>query len=254
MAIQDTFIDPAGFSPPGKIRPTQWLVSLRSIEEVEIAAKYPIDILDLKEPQHGPLAPASAELWLAAAQSVASLGERAPKLSAALGEPDEARTVSGDLPTRFDFAKAGPSGCDSAAKLVQMWDDVRDRLPATTELVAVAYADHGAANSLAPESVFELAKQAGLGRCLIDTYSKNGKSTLDHLCPERLSAIHKLASQLRLWWALAGSIRIGDVDWLGQQNVRPDCIGVRGDICTEDRTSPLCETRMSLWSNRLAKN
>ncbi|MGB7325602.1 MAG: (5-formylfuran-3-yl)methyl phosphate synthase [Rubripirellula sp.] len=253
MAIQDTFSGPAGFRPARKIRPTEWLVSLRSVEEVEIAAQYPVDILDLKEPQRGPLAPASTQLWLATAKIVAALGESAPKLSAALGEPDEARTVAADLPMCFDFAKAGPSGCDSAAKLMQMWDDVRDRLSASIELVAVAYADHDAANSLAAESVFKLAKQAGLSRCLVDTFTKNGQSTLDQLGLERLRWVHELASQMGLWWALAGSIRIDDVDSLGHQGIHPDCVGVRGDICADDRTSPLCPTRMSVWSDRLAK-
>ncbi|TWU54644.1 hypothetical protein Poly51_33630 [Rubripirellula tenax] len=249
MTNQGTFSDPAGFKPPVESVSRQWLVSLRSLDEVRIAFEYPIDILDLKEPRNGPLAPSPVELWLETVTIVEAMIHAKPKLSAALGEPDQARRVASRLPATFDFAKAGPSGCHSPQRLTQMWEDVRDRLPTKVELVAVAYADHHAAESIAPESVFETAKRAGLNRCLIDTFTKDGRSTLDHLSIDRLTEISAIARDFGLWWALAGSIRHADVEKLNQSNVHPDCIGVRGDVCSGDRTSSLCRQKMQCWAD-----
>ncbi len=261
MVIRDVFDDPRSVAPITTPDRPSLLISLRSIEEVQIAVGYPIDIIDLKEPRRGPLAPASRELWIESVQIVEErcrwddaaakgpTGNRTPKLSAALGESAEARVVAADLPPQFDFAKVGPSGCDSIPVLARLWSDVRDRIPRSTELVAVAYADFKLANSLSPETVFETAKREGLRCCLIDTFTKDGRSTLDHLPMDRLHSLAELAGELEIWWTLAGSIRLDDVERLAKVAIHPDCIGVRGDVCSDDRTSPLCRTRLRQWSS-----
>ena len=104
-----------------------------------------------------------------------------PGLSAALGEPSEASSCAGHLPARFDFAKAGPSGCDCPDRLRRTWTDVRSQLDERIELVGVAYADWQQAGCVAPEVVFELACEFGLRRCLLDTFHKDGSSSVDLL-------------------------------------------------------------------------
>jgi uncharacterized protein (UPF0264 family) len=116
------------------------------------------------------------------------------------------------------------------------------------ELVAVAYADAEAARCVAPETVLLEAKQVGMKRCLIDTFTKDGRSSLQHLGCERLAGFDQLARRLGIWWALAGSITRHDVAVLAASGIRPSCFAVRGDVCDRDRTGTICDHRLQAWS------
>ena len=235
----------------------QWLVSVRNEQEMAIAAKFGVDFIDLKEPLAGALAPVAAELWQRAvgwirkqsASCQASHGR--PRLSAALGEGDQAVTLAAALPRQFAFAKAGPSGCTTGNAIRRLWRDVASHLEGTVELVAVAYADAAPACCVEPETVLLEAERAQLGRCLLDTFTKDGRSSLQHLGLRRLSELDQLAKRLGIWWALAGSITQRDVALLSDSGIRPDCWAVRGDVCDRDRTGTLCEQRMKAWSEML---
>ncbi|WP_182868522.1 (5-formylfuran-3-yl)methyl phosphate synthase [Rhodopirellula sp. JC639] len=241
---------------PSAIAKPQWLVSVRSLAEAELAVRCDVDILDLKEPRRGPLAPVSAQVWRQVADHVAMLP--AARLSAALGESCEATELADQVPPRFAFAKAGPSGCDRDSQLRRLWDRVRGRLPGQVELVAVAYADHRAARCVEAERIVALAAASGFRRVLLDTFEKNGRSAIDVLGPTRLSRLGRLAHQQRLWWSLAGSITLGDVQRLGElirdRDDRPDCYAVRGGVCGGGRTGTLCEAKMRQWQRALRSN
>ena len=220
-----------------------WLASLRSLDEVRVAAEFPIDIFDLKEPRSGPLAPVDAELWQAVA---AEFADRT--LSAALGEPESALAIAGDLPSGFAFAKPGPSGLTDTVSLRRMWDKVGRLLPTETTLVAVAYADHVAAECVSPEQVFAAVTGAGVTRVLLDTFTKDGRSVREHLSIDRLRDLSDFAKRNGLWWTLAGSIRLSDIAELFAAGVTPDCIGVRGDLCEDGRTGTVSRQRLRAWS------
>ncbi len=226
------------------------LVSVRNRNELATAAAGGVDIVDLKEPRRGALAPADAELWSHAASFRRGLSSSS-LLSAALGERADAIRVAGRLPPAFAFAKVGPSGCSSADAISDLWAMVRQRLDDRIELVAVAYADFQAAGSLPPEAIFRLAAEAGFSRCLIDTYVKDGRSTLDHLGMDGLVSLAKVARKAGLWWTLAGSIRVDCVSLLRQHAVLPDCFGVRGDVCRRGRAGTLSGKRVTVWKESL---
>ena len=236
----------------------EWLVSVRDDKELATAIRFCVDVIDLKEPNRGPLAPVDVGLWEHAAELI---DERAvgvnpaelPRLSAALGERDRAVAIASQLPKRFSFAKVGPSGCASARSIRRLWSDVGHQLPPQVELVAVAYADATAANCLGPEAVLREANQAGLNRCLIDTFTKDGRSSVQHLGPQRLAEFGQLAQQLQIWWALAGSITRHDVAALEHSNIKPNCFAIRGDVCSDDRTGTICEQRMYAWREMFAR-
>ena len=240
------------------------LVSVRNRAEWCAALKLGVDIVDLKEPRHGPLSPVDPVLWREAASDFAdhrptgdAFSESSsdtigvPMLSAALGESAQAKTVASEVPGHFAFAKVGPSGCDSADRLRGLWDDVRGSLDANVELVAVAYADSGQAQTLSPERVFELAAAEGFDRCLVDTFVKDGTSTVDHLGIDRLQQLAALASENKIWWTLAGSVKTEHVSRLGQSNIYPNCFGVRGDVCDHGRTGTLDPQRVAAWNEVL---
>lgn len=230
------------------------LVSVRDQDELLEVRKSAVKIIDLKEPRLGPLAPADESFWRIADQLwQQTSGETAFLLSAALGEQEQAKRVATSLPGSFAFAKVGPSGCGTPANLCALWDQIRQSLSETTELVAVAYADWKSANCLPPDVIFRLAGAHGFKRCLIDTYKKDGKSTVDHLGYEVLNDLHQIVGQQRQWWTLAGSIRRPVVDELQDLGWLPDCFGIRGDVCLGTRTTRVDHDLVQAWCKRLSR-
>ncbi len=174
------------------------LVSVRSEQEIDTAISGGADIIDLKEPSNGALAPTSVQMWNSVSRR--SCSTRPIQFSAALGEPMDALPIAPSLPSEFAFAKVGPSGCKTASQLVQLWSDLRGLLNPETELVAVAYADHKASDCLPAETVFAVAAESGLRKCLVDTLVKDGQTSVDHLGFDGLGRLTAIAKANQLWW------------------------------------------------------
>lgn len=223
------------------------LVSVRSLAEAGAVAHLGIEVLDLKEPQHGPLAPAAIELW----EQIADRYATTVSLSAALGEFEQALELAAHVPQSFAFAKAGPSNCGTCSELIQAWTRLRERLPCKVALVAVAYADHRAAGCPQPLQVFELAGQMGIQTWLIDTFEKDGRSTLDHMTMQALQAVSTLARSHAARWVLAGAIRLMMIPSVRDWGATPDLLGVRGDVCDGPRAGQLSPMKVRNWLTRL---
>jgi uncharacterized protein (UPF0264 family) len=223
---------------------TGLLVSVRSFEELTDIADLGVDVIDFKEPQKGPLAAADPLLWARAARVVSAT----QKLSAALGECDEAVLLASSVPDRFAYAKAGPAGVDSIEKLLHYWDRLQKCLPASVELVAVAYADNDVANCPDPESIFDAAGKFGMKTWLLDTFGKSpGNGVVQRIGVERLGEFRVMADSQAAKWVLAGSIRIDDAIWLKSRSISPDLFGVRGDVCDTSRTGNVVAQKISRW-------
>lgn len=225
------------------------LVSVRSAAEWRRVVGLPVTVLDLKEPRRGALAAVSPELWRQAAREVPPH----QRLSAALGEWDEANSLAALVPERFAFAKAGPARVAGVAGLRASWRALGERLAPGVELVAVAYADHQLAECPEPEEIFQAAAQAGLRTWLVDTYDKTGGDSICRLGRERLQRIAALAQRHRARWVLAGSLRQAAAGELLAQGVRPTLFGVRGDVCAGDRTQQISPSRVSDWLQLLGE-
>ncbi len=229
------------------------LVSVRSLAEAEIAVAESIDILDFKEPLLGPLAPVDSSILREAATRFSGPSSTSVLLSAALGERDTAMQVAGQIPASFAFAKAGPKHCGTARELTAMWTEVRHALASPVELVAVAYADASAAETLEPEEIVSLAHQHGFRRILIDTFVKDGRSSVEHLQRDRLRALRHLTRTFGMQWMLAGAIRLDDLHRWRETDTQPDGFGVRGDICSSGRESEIAPQRIRLWQQHLTE-
>lgn len=224
-------------------KPPELLVSAKSIEEFQIlAAIDEVSIIDLKDPSWGALSPTSADFWQQVAKRSSESNLRQP-LSAALGEFDQADQCVGQLPSEFRFAKMGPGGCRDAGLLQQRWKSILNRLPKSTDLVAVAYADFSTAQSIAPIAVLHNAVDRGMTRILIDTFSKDGRTSIDHLGIDQLQTFADTAQACGVWWSLAGSINLVQVDQLLSAGIYPDCIGVRGAVCESGRANMLSQEK-----------
>ncbi len=225
----------------------QWLLSIRGPAEWPIAIRSGAHVIDFKEPRQGPLAPVDPDIWRWAADQP----DCPALLSAALGEPSDALEIAGKVPAEFHFAKMGPSGCDTREKLVENWSRVRECLDGEVELVAVAYADD--AGCVDVESVIAAAHTFGIERVLVDTFGKDGQSSIDHLGTDRLNRIGRQVAELGMWWALAGSIKLAAIDRLAAEGIFPDCFGVRGDVCGGGREGSIETERVSRWNQAIKK-
>ncbi|MGV3483307.1 MAG: (5-formylfuran-3-yl)methyl phosphate synthase [Planctomycetaceae bacterium] len=239
----ESSVDAASSNPPGL------LISVRSLAEAAAVADMPISVLDLKEPQQGPLAPASRELW----KAVGDRFSQRLQLSAALGECDQAVDLAADVPASFTYAKAGPADCGTLERLARAWNSLTDRLPEQVELVAVAYADHAAASCPDPLTILTQAADMGLKTWLIDTFVKDGRSALDHLAVDQWKAIDKLAKSHSAKWVMAGSLRLQHLRAFDRSRPAPERLplpnlfGVRGDVCQGPRSSQICPSSVARW-------
>ncbi|WDQ19324.1 (5-formylfuran-3-yl)methyl phosphate synthase [Rhodopirellula sp. P2] len=225
------------------------LVSVRDLHEAQLVISSGVRIVDFKEPSRGALAACDPSVWRAAATHLAAslrVGGGGVQLSAALGESDTGQELARQVPSEFSFAKVGPSGCQTAQKLASVWEAIG--LPQSVELVPVAYADHVAAETICPEQVLGLVIDSGRRRMLVDTFVKDGRTLTDHLSAGELRSLLETAANAGVWMALAGSIRLPEKRSLVAEGVRPDCWGVRGDVCDHrDRAARLDANRVTAW-------
>jgi uncharacterized protein (UPF0264 family) len=220
-------------------------VSVRDEAEAAEAIAAGADVLDLKEPRHGPLGPCD-ETTL---RAVAALRDRrAPRLplSAALGparEPRTARLAALLATLGYDAVKAGLEGVESESAA----EEILARLAATVRasgtgmlVIAATYADPRTVLALPHGSLPRVADRACLDGCLLDTATKNGRPLTRHLARRELAAWVEACRARDLVTALAGSLRETDLGAIAAAG--PDLVGARGALCAggrEGRIDPL---------------
>jgi (5-formylfuran-3-yl)methyl phosphate synthase len=211
------------------------LVSVRSGEEVAAALAGGADIIDAKEPARGSLGAVTP----AVLSAIAGHTPAWVPLSVALGDCndlDELRAAmdAARPPERFApvYLKLGFAGTRSLGRITALLE-----LAVTTAnphgIVAVGYADHGAAGTLSPEDVLGAAVTAGARGLLVDTWRKDGRALLDHLSIERLASLSVGAHCAGLLFALAGSL---DGEAIARLAGLADIVGVRGAACQGGRS------------------
>ncbi len=228
--------------PPPVDCPPAVLISCRDAAEVAMAVAAGVDIIDLKEPDRGPLAATDSAVW----QEVT---RRWPGVtfSVALGERDTAATLAADVPGEIAYAKAGPAGCDEINRLVDLWQTVGAALSPKTQLVAVAYADHEAARCLPVWLIAQTAISHGLKHLLIDTFNKNNGGIDGVIHPSELATTLRHCRRRGVWTAVAGSLNVARVKHLLTYHINPDCWAARGAVCRTTRTAKIDVALLSGW-------
>ena len=235
-------------SPPPKL-----LVSVRNAAEARTALQAGCDVLDVKEPARGALGMADIA---AIAEIVAQSREFASPVpvSVALGDavewtPDRPLPK---LPGGIAFLKVGTAGSDRCAAweasfgaLLRRFETesncsigdaaIASSLPVAggfaPSWIAVAYADWQTARGPAPDDVIAAASECGCTGVLIDTFSKGRLRLFDWLDSSRLASLAEQARSLRLTFAVAGRLQIGDL--LQVLAVGPDIVGIRSAACRD---------------------
>ncbi len=203
------------------------LVSVRSADEAIEAVNGGASIIDIKEPDHGPLGQASQSTWRAVRLVVPST----IAVSVALGElaewSDEVRDYGG-----ISFRKLGLAG--SGLDWRERWAAIRDREPGQASWVAVAYADWSFVGAPDPTQILEAAiESADCSGILVDTWDKTKPGGLE--CNESWRAWVERARRAGRFVALAGGLDRERIERLAP--LRPDLFAVRGAACEgRDRT------------------
>ncbi|MFN3151735.1 (5-formylfuran-3-yl)methyl phosphate synthase [Bremerella sp.] len=208
------------------------LVSVRSVEEANLAGKMGVDLIDLKEPELGSLGAASPDIW----QAVVGQWHKRTRVSIALGELPQVSSVS-KVPADTDSVKIGLAGCRHDSSWRDHLQDVYDQLPEGVQRVAVHYADSDLADSPSLDDVLEMALQLDCRTFLVDTFNKSGGSVFTHMSTTHLIDLQQRLQTEGLQFALAGSLRFKHL--ASVVKIQPDIVAVRGVVCHRDRTGKI---------------
>ena len=228
---------------------TKLLVSVRSGTEAAAAVAGGADVIDIKEPVHGSLGPASPAVWRQVCRRV---GASRP-ISAALGEltkDDPDRRIA-ELGT-IQLAKIGLAGCAPLVDWRTRWRRVIDRLPQHANAVAVTYVDHVRAASPEPLEVLSEALEFKCRALLVDTFDKTAGGLFESVSGYQLEQILDIAHSNRLPVVLAGSLNAETI--VRALQLGPDLIAVRSAACTGGRTGSVSCERVRLLAELVAGN
>src|SRR5262245_16343339 len=227
---------------------TGLLVSVRSRDEVEAALAGGADLIDVKEPAKGALAPAEAEVVAAVIDKVRG---KVP-VSAALGEwsPGAITDAHWHLELKLDYVKWGLAGYAPHPGWGEDLLDTRRQLPLGMEMVAVAYADWERAKSIPPGELARFAKRFRLKAFLLDTWNKDGKTLLDFTTPAEIADLVDGLKRLSITVAIGGSLRPEHVKQL--KGVTPDYFAVRTSACAAGKRDGVIDTtRVKKWKEAI---
>jgi (5-formylfuran-3-yl)methyl phosphate synthase len=239
------------------------LVSARSLAECEMVLNAGGCWLDLKEPMRGSLGRPDTELVHELVQWDVP---NEVQVSIAGGElldwsEELDHELAASLPTRFHL-KLALAGIDQLRERADTsghcvpWPKLADRISQAlthpSQLILVHYADANQANSPNWDEILRVSEQLHCKYVLVDTYDKKAGGLLDHCSIPQLRSMIGSAKGYGLSVALAGSLRLEQIDVLSQ--VGAEWLGFRGALCQEgDRKGILCPNRLqqalSLVSN-----
>ncbi|MSP28814.1 MAG: hypothetical protein EXR80_10615 [Methylococcales bacterium] len=209
---------------------TGMLASVNSIAEAVLVFNAQVDIIDLKQPEHGALGALDTDL---VSQIVLEIAGRCP-VSATVGDlpmqPDIVfNAVTAMAHTGVDYVKIGffPDGdwYATVEKLAQ--------LTPKTALIAVLFAD------AQPDfSIISALQQAGFTGVMLDTMNKAHGSLTQVMTHADIAQFVGLSRQYLLLCGLAGSLRLDDIAAL--MPYQADYLGFRGALCEQhQRTGQL---------------
>jgi uncharacterized protein (UPF0264 family) len=225
------------------------LVSVRSADEVAAALDGGADLIDVKEPVKGPLAPAEAEVVAAVIDAV----DGQVPVSAALGEwsSNAITEAHWHLELPLQYVKWGLAGYTHSPGWGEDLLDTRRELPINTEMVMVAYADWERAKSIPPAEVAKFAKRFRFKAFLLDTFGKDGKTLLDFMSAKEVGDLVDGLRRVYTTVAVGGSLRPEQLKQL--KGVAPDYFAVRTSACAAGKRDGVIDaTRVKKWKEMLA--
>lgn len=218
------------------------LVSPISIKEVELVLTEPPDIIDIKNPAEGSLGANFPWVISDARKKIDEYNSKSSgseiKLSAAIGDfPDLPGSASlaalGAAFSGANYVKIGLMGPTEEETAMQMAKTVVKSVKdhdSAVKVVIAGYGDSRTINaSVDPMLIPRITAHAGADVAMLDTAVKNGRSIFEHLTEKQLRSFAKNCTELGLESALAGSLKLSDLEQL--KSINPTIIGVRSMVC-----------------------
>jgi uncharacterized protein (UPF0264 family) len=205
------------------------------------------DIIDVKNPQEGPLG--ANFPWVI--KRIRQITPKSIQVSCTLGEaPSLPGSMSlaalGAASLGVDYIKVGLRGLKTAEQAIYLLQNVNKAAKECNpkiKVVAAGYADAERIGAINPAFVPEIAFEAGVDVALIDTAVKDGKNLFTFLTVQELRKIVGTAHGFDLEIALAGSLRKEDLPIV--YDLGADVAGVRGAACTSnDRVNGVITSRL----------
>jgi (5-formylfuran-3-yl)methyl phosphate synthase len=216
------------------------LISPKNQKEAKEATAGGAHIIDIKNPQEGALG--ANYPWVI--QDILKTKPPHVQVSCTLGDAPNlpgtfALAATGAASLGVDYIKVGLYGVKTEIEAVFFLTQTVKAAKAVNpkiKIAATGYADAQKIGALNPMLVPTVAAKAGADIAMIDTYSKNGRTLLDHLTIQQLEMFVQAVHSHGLEAALAGSLRKQDLATLFDLSV--DIAGFRGAVCTaSDRNS-----------------
>lgn len=243
------------------------LVSIRSLDELNAVLDAQVELVDVKEPNHGALGAADCQVWQ---QIAAQIQKQAPLpqplLSVACGELSQL-TKSPDHNPKTEpaighwkgvqFAKVGLAHSNTS-EWKTAWHRWADSLPEHVSPVIVAYADWKECNAPDPLEVIDSLRDRRTTHVLFDTAIKTNGSLFDLQAAKQsdettfqerqqawLKQIAKWSAAARsrqLQVVVGGSLGLDSLELACQ--LKPDVLAVRTAVCESDRKSKISLTKI----------
>jgi len=215
----------------------QLLVSVANADDAAAALAGGADIIDAKDPAAGPLGAVGIDVL----RQIEAAAGAVRLVTAALGDAADEDAVER---AAFDAAAAGArlvkigfAGIAAPARAATLLATARRGAAKGSNgrcrVVAVAYADAGDAGCLSPDDLIDAAAAAGTYGVLLDTANKNGPGLRALYSEAALSAWVARAHYRSLIVALAGRLRMDDLEFVREAGA--DIAGVRGAACEGGR-------------------
>jgi hypothetical protein len=210
------------------------LVSPMNVEEAKIAVRGGADIIDVKNPKEGSLGANFPWVIRSVKEAIGDV-----TMSATIGDFDyKPGTASlaalGAAMSGAEYIKVGLR-VKRKEQAVDIIKNVVRSLACYPEkkIVAAGYSDYDRIGAFNPFELLE--EKLEMDVIMFDTGIKDGKSTFDLLCEEKLIKFVTEAKEMGLETAIAGSIKFEDIGRLKRAN--PDIVGVRGMVCGGNRNA-----------------
>jgi uncharacterized protein (UPF0264 family) len=210
------------------------LISPKNEKEAMEAAAGGADIIDVKNPQEGPLG--ANFPWII--RRIRQVTPPNIEVSCTLGEapnlPGSMALASlGAATTGVDYIKTGLYGLKTTEEAVYLMRNVikaaKDYNPAI-KVVASGYADAARINTVDPLLAPKIAHESQADIAMLDTAIKDGKTLFNFLTKSQLQQFVETAHSYGLKAALAGSLCKEDLSEV--YTLGADIVGVRGAACT----------------------
>lgn len=218
------------------------LISVAGEAEAQAALDGGADIIDAKDPTHGPLGAVSTATLR---EIVRAVDGRLP-VSAALGDATDEKAVAlaarRAAAERLAYVKVGFAGIADAERVESLLFAAvqgAEMVSASAGVIAVAYADASSQNvaSLSPWWLVEAAERAGAVGVLLDTAVKHlarptdgsGSGLFRVMSQAHVAAWVHHAHEADLTVAVAGGLAGSDLSVL--RALGADVVGVRGAAC-----------------------